>query len=488
MGEILWNTGDLYGAQENLVLAINTLDPLNEAHHQELGYAYNILGNVSLELKHYDEALALYNKAIGFAKDSRDTPYIYEIMNGKATVLQKKGSYDSSIAVYDSMLAINPNRQDLLARIIDNRAKTKWLLDSNNKVLPAFLSALKIRSDNRLNLGLSSSYAHLADYYFKVKPDSALWYTQKMYEKSKENRNPVDMLDAVDKFIRLSTNRSSKDLWYREFKELNDSIQFSRDTTRNRFAEIRYNFQKEKANSLELQQHLTRQQAIMYSLIAVALAIIIALSVWYDKRRKSIKRESENAIRDSKFKTSQKVHDVVANGLYTIMNELEHRKTIDREPLMSRIETLYEKSRDISYEDAVSENHTDYDNQVHELLNSFSNDETNVFVVGNQPSFWSNITDTQKNELLLALKEIMVNMKKHSGAKNVVIVFKHELNKAVINYKDNGVGFPADTRFGNGLNNTVNRIKSLKGEISFGKSEMGGVSIEISFPLQSNKI
>jgi signal transduction histidine kinase len=265
---------------------------------------------------------------------------------------------------------------------------------------------------------------------------------------------------------------------------LNDSLQLSRDTTRNRFALIRYDVQKSKADNLTLQQHVTKQRLLIYGLTAIAVIIIIGLSIWYDKRRKRIKQESENAIRESRLKTSQKIHDVVANGLYVIMNELEHGQLDDTEPLLTKIETLYEKSRNISYEDSLpGTSNADYDTQIHELLSAFSNDQVNVFVIGNQPAFWGKIGNTQKKELQFVLKEILINMKKHSCAGNVVIQFKQDNSTGFINYKDNGIGFPADFKFGNGLHNTVSRIRSIKGEVNFGKSEEGGASIAISFPL-----
>ncbi|MEO7482110.1 MAG: ATP-binding protein, partial [Ferruginibacter sp.] len=194
--------------------------------------------------------------------------------------------------------------------------------------------------------------------------------------------------------------------------------------------------------------------------------------------------ENENAIRTARLKTSQKVHDVVANGLYGIMNELEHSDNIEREPLVNKIERLYEQSRNISYEDNTYPGMIVYDTQIHNLLTSFANSETKVIVVGNQETFWKNITALQKQELQLVLHEIMINMKKHSQAKNVSIVFKTEKNQGFINYKDDGVGFSPGHPFGNGLNSTVNRIKSLNGAINFEKKEKGGVSIMISLPLE----
>ncbi len=484
MGEMQWYIGDLYGAQESLISAINTLDPNNKKHHEELGYVYNILGNVSLDLKSYGDAISYYNKAIDFV---RGTDFCYNVLNGKATALQKNGNYNEAIDIYDSILVMQPTDQSLVARLIDNRAKSGWLQNHNYPALPEFWTALKIRIDSQYNQGLNASYAHLADYYANPNPDSALWYANKMFEKAKHTHNAEDILEAIDKLVSFNSDPILKEYWYRKFKLLNDSLQRSKDTTRNRFAVIRYEVQKNKADNLILQQHITRQRLFTYGVVLLAITAIIGLTVWYSKRRKRIKQEAEMSIKDSRLKTSQKVHDVVANGLYGIMNELEYVEEIKREPLLLKIENLYEKSRDISYEELSSANDTDYDKQIHCLVNEFTNEQTKVFLIGNQQAFWNKVTSFQKNEVLLIIREIMTNMKKHSGARNVMIRFKEENRLGNIYYSDDGKGFSPGIEFGNGLNNTVNRIKSLNGEINFGKSDKGGASIVIGFPLQSCK-
>ena len=484
MADILWKIGDLYGAQESLTGALRTLDTLNKEHYEELGYTYNLSGNVSLDLKLYPEAINFYNKAKSIYKKPS---FVLEVLNGKATAFKQGKNYNEAIAMYDSILALQPADRLLLARATDNRAITEWLSDSSYPALPELRAALKIRVDSQDNWGLNASYAHLSDYYVKSNSDSALWYAQKMRETAKENQSPGDILEAIDKLIRLNNSPALKEKWYEKHENLRDSLQFSRDTTKKRFADIKYDYQKSKADNLALQQHITRQRLLMYGLAALALIIITVLWIWYDKRRKRIKQESENTIRESRLKTSRKIHDVVANGLYGIMNELEHGNAIEKEPLMTRIEGLYEKSRDISYEDIPAVDSADYNNRIHDLLTSFASEQTKVIIVGNQQTFWSRISLSQKHELQLILNEIMINMKKHSHAKNAVVVFKQEEGKGFITYKDDGIGFSPGLRFGNGLNNTVNRIKSLHGEINFGKSEKEGALITISFPLESDK-
>lgn len=482
MGDMLWEVGDLHAAEENATGTIRTLDPLKTAHHAELSYAYNLLGNVNLDLQHYDEAINMYNKAKSF---STNPTFRADLVNGEAVALQKKGKYEDAVALYDSMLLLNPADQSLIARIVDNRAKTKWLQHANYPALPEFWHALRIRIDSQYNRGLNASYAHLSDYYTASNRDSALWYAKKMFHQAEIIQSPDDRLEAIDKIIRLD-NASALQHWYAEYKRLSDSTRLSRDTTRNRYALIRYDSQKSKADNLELKGHVIRQELLMFGLIVFAIGAIAGLTIWYNKRRKRIKQDSENAIRESKLKTSRKVHDVVAAGLYNIMNELEHGVKLDRELLLNKIEWLYEKSRNISHEDALVNEHTDYEKQIFQLLRSFSNAQTRVHLVEGVDTFLNKLTPYQKQELQLVLNEVMINMKKHSNAKNVVVRFNQEDNKGIINYKDDGVGFSDNHTARNGLNNTVSRMKSLKGDIIFGKSDRGGVSISMSFPLQSS--
>ncbi|MFT3979244.1 MAG: ATP-binding protein [Ferruginibacter sp.] len=484
MGDMLWETGDVPGAEENATGAIQVLDSSDTGHYTELSYVYNLLGNIRFELQQYDDAISMFDKAKRFSTDSG---FVFEILNNKALAFQKKGDYNDAVAIYDSMLLLKPTDQSLFARILDNRAKTKWLQNPEYPALPEFFQALKIRLDSQYNRGLNASYAHLSDYYEKINPDSALWYAKKMFQQAMIIESPADRVEALDKMIRLGDFSVFKS-WYIEFKRLNDSLQLSRDTTKKIYALLRYDSQKNKADNLELKGRVTMQWVWLFILTVLAIAAITWLWNWYNKRRKRIREEADKAIQSAKLKTSQKVHDVVANGLYRIMNELEHNTTIERDPLLDKIEVLYEKSRDISYEEhLLPTGNPDYSKQVYDLLMAFNNEQTSVTITGNEQAFWSRTTLHQKNELELILTEIMVNMKKHSQARNVRISFVQEPLKGLITYMDDGIGFTAGLEFGNGLNNTVNRIESLLGDVTFGKNVEGGVCISISFPLQSEK-
>lgn len=478
MGDMLWEVGDLHAAEENATGTIRSLDPLNNLHYAELSYAYNLLGNVHMDLEQYDQAITMYNKAKNFATDPT---FLADLVNGEALALQKKGNFERAINLYDSMIGLNPSDRSLYARLIDNRAKTKWLQNAGYPALPEFWQALTIRTDSQYKRGLNASYAHLSDYYTRSNRDSALWYANRMFHQAQVIQNVDARLEAIDKLIRLDVP-SSLQHWYGEFKGLNDSIRFSRDTTRNRYALIRYDAQKTKADNLELKERVSRQIFWILGIIMLAVGVVAALYTRNKNRRKKMRQEAEDAVRNSKLELSRKVHDVVAGGLYNIMNELEHISEVEKEPLLDRIEGLYEKSRNISYEEVSLIDYSEYDKELSRLLKSFANDQTKVFLVGGH-TFLHDLTPFQKKELQLVLNEMMINMKKHSHAKNVVIQFRQNEGSALINYKDDGVGFREDHTSGNGLKNTESRMKALKGDIIFGKTDRGGLTISINFPL-----
>lgn len=482
MGRQQLFAGDHYSAQASFLSSIKILDVNDTAHYSTFAADYNALGNAALEVKDYQAAIDNYRLALKFV--TTDDHRLY-ILNNIGVTYQKQGEYKKSASVFDSVARNNTFDTSIKAKIISNFARTKWLANPAYNPLPEFMQALTLRFLINDLVAINASFAYLSDYYEKPRPDSAYYYALKRLEVAKKLDDPGEKLEAFNQLIEVGPVSQTKQ-YSDQYIQLNDSIANARSKDRNQFALIRFDAEKSKADNLQLQKHISNQRLTIWGTVLLAILVIIALVVWARIRRNRLKQASEKAIRESKLKTSQKVHDVVANGLYGIMNELEHSEMIDKEPLITRIETLYEKSRNISYEEISPDNNIDYNKQIHNLLNNFTNNQTDVFVFGNQQPFWSRITASQKHELQLILNEIMVNMKKHSKAKKVSVVFRQENERGFIIYKDDGVGFSPGFELGNGLNNTVSRIKSLNGEIIFGKSEKEGASITISFPLESS--
>jgi signal transduction histidine kinase len=479
MGIIQTYQGDYFGGQESYLRSLSYLNERTEAHRYCLLSNYNELGNNNVSLKNYDASISYFNKALQLTTGG---DYQTIALNGKALAYQKKGAYKQADSLYSTIINLIKNNSKEYARILSNQAKTRWLQDPGYPAAPEMLEALSIRESLNDKWGLNASYAHLSDYYATSQPDSALYYAQQMFTNARQIDSPDDELEALAKLLNLSAAKQLKQYIIR-YEYLNDSLQTARNAAKNQFALIRYEADKNKADNLQLQKdnaqkkvQLLRQQVVYVFTLAFFIAAGIFVRALYRKRKQQMETEKQ----EIQLKTSQKVHDVVANGLYRIMTEIEHKDTIDKEPLLDQIEELYERSRDISYETPEAA-HNDFSGTISALRTAFVSSTTSVYVTGNSKALWDQITTQAQMEIEQVLQELMINMKKHSAAQNVVLKFEAHQNIIQIHYSDDGVGLPSSFQYGNGLTNTENRIKRIGGDFTF-EETIKGLKIRILIP------
>lgn len=476
--------GDNYGGQEDLLTSLKYLHEDRDDDAYCLVSDYNGLGNTSLNLKNYDTAIAYFDRAFQLARDGRSKTVA---LNNKARTFQEMSKYAQAAAIYDSILPQSKPDKKEFARILTNLATVRWLRDSDYRAAPDLLMALEMRKAEKDDWGLNSSYAHLADYYRHSQPDSALYYARAMYAVASRLESPDDELEALEKLIALGPVGELKP-YFERYRTLKDSLETVHNRAKNQFALIRYDAERTKTENLRLERENAErradallQQAISAGAIMALIILIVVGRSWYRKRKRSLVWEKERAIREERLRTSQKVHDVVANGLYRVMMEIEHGEKLEKEPMLDKIETLYLQSRDISYEPAGAPA-GDFQTSVDQLMAPFAASGTTVLIVGADLAVWDRVAKETKMELLLILQEFMVNMDKHSGARNVVFRFACKGDGLTVRYADDGVGLPADFRLGNGLTNTGNRIASMGGRITFERNSPKGTKIIIDLP------
>jgi tetratricopeptide (TPR) repeat protein len=464
--------GDDYGGQEMALASLRYLHENRERDQYCLVADYNVLGNSSLNLKNYDAAIGYYDRAAALAKSEGTKT---GALNNKAVVYREEGRYGQAIALYDSILLRAKRSKKEYARVLTNLTMVRWLKDTTYRAAPELLIALQLRRQEKDVWGLNSSYSHLADYYATSRPDSALHYAHEMYAVASRLASPDDELEALQKLILLSPPGAVKQ-YFRRYQHLSDSLQTARSRAKNQFALIRYEVEKNKAENLKLQQDNTekkieifRERFILFGSLVGFVLVLGWLVAWF-----------RNRIRTSKLRTSQKVHDVVANGLYRLMTGVEHG-TIDQDQLLDDLEVLYERSRDISYDRADGERQ-DFHLIIAQLLGSFATPATRVGFTGNSKELWAEVSKSVKKELEPILQELMINMKKHSGAGKVFVRFVREGGQLVIRYADDGSGFAVGQHFGNGLTSTENRIKNRGGRLIFDRNKPNGLKIEIRLP------
>lgn len=478
------DAGDYYNSQESLLGALKHLDVNRQDGRYYLFSTNTVIGNNYVALKNYDAGIGYFDLALPYAWDESIKIYA---LNGKALIYQKKRDYSTAINIFNSIIDHSVNNKKEYARILSNLARAKWLQDPAYNAAAELLTALKIRQTEKDTLGLNASYAHLSDYYVNSNRDSALLYANKMYQVAQYLNSIDDQLEALQKLIILGPQQQLRKYSIR-YQQLNDSLQTVRNNTKNQFALIRYDAEKSKAANLILQKdnaekkvQITQQRLLMYGATLISVLIVVFTISWYRKRNQLIESRAQNSIKEGLLRTAQKVHDLIANGLYQLLKRLEHQPGFTKEQFMDELEILYERSRDISYEhpEAPVPNSQD---EIPELLRSYASSDTRVSVVVNNEDLWYHINGRAGKELKYILQELMTNMKKHSQAQNVTVKFERRNNQIFILYLDDGIGIPSSVKFGNGLNSTENRIKAIGGQIIFEKDADKGLKIQITFP------
>jgi signal transduction histidine kinase len=479
------DAGDYFGAQETLTMSLKSLNEKDPKDRPCLASDYNELGSNGINLRDYDGAISYFDAALKFSVDS---VYRLIILNNQANAYQKKKDYSRALKLYQLVVAKTQKTGTAYARVLCNIAITKWLIDPEYNAAPELIESLRIRQNEKDLSGQSSSYNALAKFYTSSHPDSAQFYARQLYRVAQKTANADDQLEALQKLVKLAPLQDTK-RYFARYQQLSDSVQTLRNAAKNQFALIRYEAEKNKADNLKLQKDNTvkryqiiKQQSMMGGIVLATLAAGIGGAFWYRKRKQRMEMEAESAIRSSQLKTSKKVHDVVANGLYRIMADIEHKDDLDKEQLLDQIEMMYEQSRDISYEKqpALSE---DFHENISSLLTSFASPATKVVLVSNNEKTWVAINPAVKEELRHIVLELMINMKKHSKAKNVALRFERREKQLCVNYTDDGVGLPENIVYGNGLSSTTNRVHALHGDISLNNGALRGLQIRICVPI-----
>lgn len=482
---------DYYGAQELALEAIPYFEMDNPDHFHHIATNYNNIGSANLHLERYPVALHYFRRAIEFAEEPAEV-WVYQ--NNKARAFYKTGAYKEAINLYEQVLSeleMQPESNRLTyARVLTNRAVARQMVDPSSPVVGDLREALQIRKQGQDPQGLSSSYYHLSQYFqHRHQLDSAYYYAQQMYQNTLHTQAGQDRLLALEQLIRSGPIGQVR-RYFEEHKTLEDTLRLNRESAKNQFAMIRYEADQSKLEALQLRQDYERknfqvlwQRFVMFGIALLALIFIVSLSYWNRRKQQRLALEADHRIQTHQLQTSQKIHDVVANGLYRVMNEMEHVEQIDREELLDKLEDMYEKSRDISHGTDVSDlGPVGFHQQLKNLIGDFYAPDLNILLIGSDEEFWSRIPVQVQNELRIILQELLVNMKKHSQATTVAFQFARQADRLHVSYTDNGVGFPNPFTLGRGLRNTENRIEGLNGELTF-VPKANGATIEIALPL-----
>lgn len=469
--------GDYFGSEESAIEALKKIDLNNKANKDLLVSIYNQIALNKEYQKDYIAAVSWYQLAVEKTSNHYDS---IVLQNNIAVSFYEDKKYDKAIDILTRLRSLKNDSVIINARILDNLAHAKFLQNSNYDAEKDLIKALELKQEQNDLWGQNASYAHLADFFYKKDASKSLFYAKKMLEVSTNLNSPDDKLAALQKIMLLETPIESRS-YFINYQKLNDSLQLSKSNAKNQFALIRYETEKQKTENVIKQNQILKQ----YFILSILFIVIVCGIIWYQRRKNTLRKEKEIEVKKTQLKYSKKVHDVVANGLYHVMVQIENNPDLDKESILNSIEKMYEESRDIARDDLDQIPEKDFSIELFEMLSSYSSDQQRVIVIGNDKQKWQNISPYIKSEIFFVLRELMVNMKKHSQAKLVSIRINKEEKTLNIQYTDNGIGIKDWSIIKtSGIENMENRIAAVHGELNFEENTNRGLMIHITVPIQ----
>ena len=478
---IQFELGLLQESEITAVSALNYIDNLktNDASTTEnrLGIN-NHLGRVYTELNDYKSALKYYNIALNLQQDPLR---LSAILNNIGLIHFKQADYQNALNLFTKVHQTNlsSNNKRKIARSLNNIGMTmsKMRLPEG---FDSLTKALQLRKSIDYKKGIFDSYLKLVDYY-KDKGElvSAIRYAEMAHRLSKKLGNTSFEAEALSVLMKLNPNTNVQ-----RYTQLVDSINHANLSIQNSYAAKKYALEKQerlaKENELKLKTiQLDNEQQKRLKASYLFLGILILLSaifiVFYMKTK--YKKEKLIEVYNTESRISKKIHDEVANDVFQLMTKLDHEDEIDTE-VISELHELYYRTRDISKEHgSLNTNYPFIENLV-ALIESFHDSQSNIITKGLSDISWNTIPEIQRTTIYKVLQELLINMKKHSQASIVVLVFQKENRKLHISYSDNGIG--NDLKKGNGLQNTENRIQAINGTIIFDTEPNKGFKTKIT--------
>lgn len=476
---VLFKNGDYDTSEETAVKALTHLDEVKSSPYiDSLKLSlYNLLGLLYTEQKNKPKAIELYNNALTRAKKTLDSITLY---NNISLVHKNFNDYDNAKKEIVKAYELIPRTSDKLikALVLDNYGVLESEFDKT-KGLSLMNKALELRKSIKDTSTIYTSYNHLAKYYDRIENKSlAKEYGLKALGIAKKINSQSYLEDALGLLVELSD-----DPYAREYKKLLDSIDFNKANEENKFAFMEYEYSeyKRKATESELEKQREQNMKLLYLIIAIIITLSFVF-IYYMQKSKH-KKEKLQQVHDTESRISKKVHDELANDMSDLMNFVENDievTEVKKSLLLDNIEDIYLRTRDISTETG-SIDLVNFSDSIKHLLMQHNKQDTKVITNNVNTIDWQNIEEHKKVVIYRCLQELLVNMKKHSKAKVVSVVFKNHIRKNEIRYVDDGLGFSIDETKLNGLSNVESRIKGIGGSFNFTTSKGNGFKATIKF-------
>ena len=462
---------------------------------------YKIISENYSATNDYDNALIYAKKAYNLnASPRREANALANI----ALVYMYQGDYKKAIKIYTQLTT---------AGYYGNKKKTNSLKDyealdyavmrsnigisyanlNDSRALPYYQEALKIRLKLNDRQNLPDSYSNLSDYYLSSNPALAKKYAETAYKHACVVNTYKQKKYALETLIRTSTGNDIKK-YSKIYIDFRDSINKIRLTQKNQFANIKYNFTKDKEENLELKiqraeyklemQRQKNRSFISYIALSITIFMFIFLVFYLTLKGK---REKNDAVFKNEIRISDKLENDLEKDIHETLSFAENNNLeniSNKEQFLNYLSRIYSKTRSISRENNAIQTNENFASELKEMISGYTGQKLSMIINGLNTFSWSKIDRVKKITVFRVLQEILDQMKTLNNASLASITFKKEGKNILIMYTDNGSKIdPKDIILEKRLQNVENRIKTIKGTLNFDLYSENGFKVNFKFPI-----
>jgi len=477
IASIEYKEGFYYDSENSAVNALELLNNIKKTDYN-IGLKkslYNHLAIIYREQNNVNKAIDLYNNALIISQTIKDSLVIF---NNKSNVYKDKNDFVSAEKELQKAFRLIHRTNDTLtiALILDNLGFIKSKLNSKN-ALPLMIEALNYRKILKSLKTIHTSQMHLAEYYLdRNNTLKAKEYANSAYNIAIRINSASYKKNSLSLLLKLEGNKYSK-----EYLKISDSISKARQKSLNKFALMKYDYsEKERIaqeNEFKFKESESEKKTQKIIYLTIGVFILLASIFLYFLLKSKHKKEKLQEVIITESRISKKIHDEVANDVYHVMTKLQS-STPKNSAILDDLENIYTKTRDISKENSAIDVHENFNELLTDLLLSYKNHEVNIITRNISKIKWNTVSDITKTTIYRVLQELMTNMRKHSNASLVVLSFNQTNTKITIDYNDDGVG--GSIQKNTGLQNVENRIKTIKGTITFESEKEKGFKAKIT--------
>ncbi|WP_224488025.1 sensor histidine kinase [Robertkochia flava] len=458
---------------------------------------FNVLATVSGANKDYNEKIYWLNEALKLAKEDKIRLILQNNLAMGYFRRGEKGDKRKSMEIledirtdslYNSKVALlSPKLRSDKARALANLGYVKADLGLEGS-MALYEEARDLWSSIGAKDDLASVYYRMA-LYNRNDLVRAREFALKSLDYARDTHMLEEELDALKLLVEIHPNPKAYAL---QFQNLNDSLNREVNNSQNLFGRYLYDVERTRTENNELEAQAREQQLKLersrMQNIALTVGIALLLGAGFQSyrlmRTRHLLQQSEE-IRKTESRIAKRIHDELANDLYNTMtfaelNNLE--KDTTKSTLLDNLEHLYQRTRDISRDNATVVTGKHFDEVLDHLIEQYQSGHTNILARGLNQIDWSKVETHRQEALYRSLQELLVNMRKHSEATLVVITFTQQGKLLQVTYKDNGKGMKMNGQLENGgLHNMKSRVTQTGGRFKLDSAEGKGVKVEVVY-------